>query len=105
MRNFYKVPKHIRAFVEQELYDYRRNKRLIVNFKGNTRDLIIKAQRIAEIEAMLERLSEEDKEAFNIIFWNRINQPKAEQMGYSKTAYYYAKNKIVYLTAEEMDMI
>ena len=68
MKNNYKTPWHIRQFVKRELMDYKDNKRLIENYEGDTRGLILVNKRLAQIDAVLSRLNKEDKEAFYIIF-------------------------------------
>lgn len=106
MRNNYKIPWHIRQFVKAELMDYARNKIMIQEYKGNTRGLIIANKRIAQIEEVLESLNREDREAAELIFIKQYSQAGAEiAKGLSKAAYYNAMNKIIYLTAKEMDLI
>jgi hypothetical protein len=106
VKNLYKTPWHVRQFVKKELEDYKGNKKLLQNYTGNTRGLILINQRITQIENVVERLNKEDKEAFNIIFIDHYTQQGAEvAKGLSKTAYYYAMNKIIYLTAVEMNLL
>lgn len=105
MRN-YKTPWHVRQYVKKELMDYRHNKKLMENYKGDTRGLILINLRLSQIENVLERLNKEDREAAEIIFFDKYTQSGAEiAKGLSKAAYYNAMNKIIYLTAEEMDLI
>ncbi len=106
MKNNYKTPWHIRQFVKRELMDYKDNKRLIENYEGDTRGLILVNKRLAQIDAVLSRLNKEDKEAFNIIFIDKYTQTGAEiAKGLGKAAYYNAMNKIIYLTSKEMNLI
>ena len=106
MKNNYKTPWHIRQFVKRELMDYKDNKRLIENYEGDTRGLILVNKRLAQIDAVLSRLNKEDKEAFYIIFVDKYTQTGAEiAKGLGKAAYYNAMNKIIYLTSKEMDLI
>ena len=106
MKNEYKVPWHIRQFVKRELMDYKSNKRLIENYEGDTRGLILVNKRLAQIDAVLSRLNKEDKEAFYVIFVDKYTQTGAEiAKGLGKAAYYNAMNKIIYLTSKEMDLI
>ena len=106
MKNNYKTPWHIRQFVKRELMDYKDNKRLIDNYEGDTRGLILVNKRLAQIDAVLSRLNKEDKEAFYIIFVDKYTQTGAEiAKGLGKAAYYNAMNKIIYLTSKEMDLI
>lgn len=106
MKNNYKTPWHIRQFVKRELMDYKDNKRLIENYEGDTRGLILVNKRLAQIDNVLSRLNKEDKEAFYIIFVDKYTQTGAEiAKGLGKAAYYNAMNKIIYLTSKEMDLL
>ena len=68
MKNKYKIPWHVRQYVKKELLDYAGNKRLIKNYKGDTRGLILVNNRLAQIENVLESLNKEDREAAELIF-------------------------------------
>ena len=86
--------------------DYKSNKKLLKNYKGDTRGLILANTRINQIERVLERLNKEDREAAELIFIDKYTQSGAEvAKGLSKAAYYNAMNKVIYLTAVEMDLI
>ncbi len=104
--NRYKLPWHVRQFVKQELNDYNRNKQRIAMLKGNTKSLILANERINQIEKVFDSLNAEDREVAEIIFINHYSQKKAEiEKGLSYWAYYNGMNKILYLTAEEMELI
>ena len=106
MKNNYKLPWHIRQYVKQELLDYKSNKKLVANYKGNTRGLILANRRLAQIENVLDSLNKEDREAAELIFIDKYTQSGAEiAKGLSKAAYYNAMNKVIYLTAVEFDLI
>lgn len=106
MKNEYKVPWHIRQFVKRELMDYKSNKRLIENYEGDTRGLILVNKRLAQIDNVIGKLNKEDKEAFYIIFVDKYTQTGAEiAKGLGKAAYYNAMNKVIYLVAKEMDLL
>ena len=106
MKNKYKIPWHVRQYVKKELMDYKGNKKLVANYKGDTRGLILINTRLAQIESVLERLNKEDREAAELIFIDKYTQSGAEiAKGLSKAAYYNAMNKVIYLTAIEMDLI
>lgn len=106
MKNTYKIPWHVRQYVKQELMDYKKNKRLLTDYKGSTRGLILVNKRLAQIENVLQRLNKEDKEAAELIFTKQYSQAGAEvAAGLSKAAYYNAMNKVIYYTAKEMDLI
>lgn len=86
--------------------DYKSNKRLVANYKGDTRGLILANMRLTQIENVLNRLNKEDREAAELIFIDKYSQSGAEiAKGLSKAAYYNAMNKVIYLTAIEMDLI
>lgn len=86
--------------------DYKNNKKLVANYKGDTRGLILANMRLTQIENVLNRLNKEDREAAELIFIDKYSQSGAEiAKGISKAAYYNAMNKVIYLTAIEMDLI
>lgn len=107
----YKVPLHIKNYVKKELYDYTKNKRLIKDLQKHntsisTKTLLITTKRIDRIDTVLKNLNPEDKEIVNIIFFEQCSQAKAEAIYYiSKDAYYNAMNKVIYLTAIELELI
>lgn len=108
----YKLPLHIKNYVKQELYDFKKNKKLVENLQKQsqkeiiTRTLLIATQKIIKIENVLNKLSKEENELVEIIFFKKTNQTKAETFYYiSKDAYYNIMNKMLYLTALEFDLI
>ena len=106
MKNKCKIPWHVRQYVKKELMDYKSNKKLVNKFKGDTRALILANMRLSQIESVLNSLNEEDREAAELIFIDKYTQAGAEvAKGISKAAYYNAMNKVIYLTAIEMDLI
>lgn len=106
MRNNYKVPWHVRQYVKRELMDYDKNLKLLDECQGNTRGLLLISKRLTKIANVIERLNEDDREAAEIIFILKYSQAGAEiAKGISKSAYYNAMNKIIYLTAKELELI
>lgn len=106
MKNKYKMPWHVRQYVKRELMDYKSNKHLLAEYKGSTRGLILVNKRLAQIENVLQTLNKEDREAAELIFIKQYSQAGAEiATGLSKAAFYNAMNKVIYLTAKEMDLI
>jgi hypothetical protein len=106
VKNKYKIPWHVRQYVKKELMDYKSNKRLVAKYKGDTRGLILANMRLTQIENVLNSLNKEDREAAELIFIDHYTQSGAEiAKGLSKAAYYNAMNKVIYLTAIEMDLI
>lgn len=107
----YKLPLHIKNYVKQELYDFKKNKKMLeaLQNKSNevtTRTLLIATQKINQIENVINRLSKEEQELVEIIFFKKNNQIKAETYYYiSKDAYYNIMNKMLYLTAIELNLI
>lgn len=106
MKNNYKLPWHVRQYVKKELMDYKSNVKLLKSYKGDTRGLILAHKRLAQIEKVYQKLNKEDKEAAEAIFIDHYTQAGAEvAKGISKAAYYNVMNKVIYLTAVEMDLI
>ena len=106
MKSKYKIPWHVRQYVKKELMDYKHNKKLMRDYKGDTRGLILANTRLNQIENVLNRLNKEDREAAELIFIDKYTQSGAEiAKGLSKAAYYNAMNKVIYLVAVEMDLI
>lgn len=102
----YKVPWHVRQYVKQELLDYRKNKKLLKSYKGSTRSLLLAEKRLAAIDTVINKLNEEDADAAICIFFDKYSQAGAEiAKGISKAAYYNTMNKVIYLVAEEMELI
>lgn len=108
----YKLPLHIKNYVRQELYDYKKNIKSIQELQKKepneiiTRTLLIATQKINKIENVINKLNCEEKELIEIIFFKKTNQTKAETFYYiSKDAYYNMMNKMLYLTALEFDLI
>ncbi len=108
----YKLPLHIKNYVRQELYDYKKNIKSIQELQKKdqneiiTRTLLIATQKINKIENVINKLNCEEKELVEIIFFKKANQTRAETFYYiSKDAYYNMMNKMLYLTALEFDLI
>lgn len=115
MRNKYKLPLHIKNYVKKELYDFDRNKIKIqemqseINSKKSTitsRSLLIATQRIQKIELVLNKLPKEDRTAVTLIFFKGHSQVYAEvNDNITKDMYYNIMNKMIYLTALELELI
>lgn len=108
MSKKYKLPLHIKNYVKTELYDYKKNKKLInsINSNTSTRTYLLAIQRLNKIENVLNNLPKEDKEAVKKIFFEKHNQAYAETHdNITKDMYYNIKNKMIYLTAIELDLI
>lgn len=105
----YKLPLHIKNYIQTELYDYKKNKKIIYELEKNnshTRTFLLAIQRINKIDKVLNNLPKEDKEAVKKIFFEKHNQVYAEMHdGITKDMYYNIKNKMIYLTAIEFDLI
>lgn len=104
----YKLPLHIKNYVKTELYDYKKNKKLINNINNNTstRTYLLAIQKINKIDKVYHSLSKEEKEAVEKIFFEKHNQIYAETHdNITKDMYYNIKNKMIYLTAIEFDLI
>ena len=109
MKNRYKTPPHVRAYVLRQLENYKADKKLIKNseklfkeYEIDTRDLILAVKRVKQIDRVFNRLDETDREAATLIFIDGYSQQGAEiAKGLSKSAYYRLMDKIIYLTARE----
>ena len=105
----YKLPLHIKNYIKTELYDYKKNKKLIDTLDKNnthTRTFLLAIQRINKIDKVYKKLSKEEKEAVEKIFFEKHNQAYAETHdNITKDMYYNIKNKMIYLTAIEFDLI
>lgn len=67
-----------------------------------TRTILITEERLRYVENAINRLNEDEKEVFEIIFKQKHNQKMAETYKYiSKETYYNTYNKIIYYTALE----
>lgn len=108
MRKKYTMPKHIRNYIIQELYDYLYNKKKLIEMqndiinssscndgqpRGNTtsdttcqkaeklitsKSIIIVTNKIDNVERALNRLNVEDRKVVEIIFFKKKNQVQAE---------------------------
>lgn len=108
----YKLPLHIKNYCKQELYNYNKNKLLLKELQKqqdnqiNTRTLLLATKKINQIENVFNNLTTDEKELVVIIFFNKTNQAKAETRYYiSKDAYYNIMNKMLFLTAQEFNLI
>lgn len=104
----YKLPLHIKNYIKTELYDYKKNKKLInkINNNTSTRTFLLSIQRINKIEKVFDSLPTEEKKAVEKIFFEKHNQVYAEMNdNITKDMYYNIKNKMIYLTAIEFDLI
>lgn len=82
------------------------SKALKLASKMSTRAIIIARRRIEYIENAIKRLSEEDREIFELIFKEGYSQKVAYTIkGISKDTYYNVLNKIIYLVAIEFGEI
>ena len=104
----YKLPLHIKNYIKTELYDYKKNKKLInkINNNTSTRTFLLSIQRINKIEKVFDSLPVEEKKAVEKIFFDKFNKVYAEMNdNITKDMYYNIKNKMIYLTAIEFDLI
>ena len=119
MRKDYKLPKHVRNYIIQELYDYKSNKKRLIELqndilfasnspdgqpRGNmtsdptaqkaeklitSKSVLIVTEKINNVERALERLNEADKDVVDIIFFKKRNQAQAETQYGISYATYY----------------
>lgn len=111
----YKLKYHLRSYIKQELYDYKRNEKILQDLQKklvkssqsiNSRTILILSRKINSIEKVYNVLNENEKELFNIIFVKGCNQLYAKTYyNVTKDMYYNAMNKIIYLVAQEYEQI
>lgn len=104
----YKLPFHIKKYVQTELYDYKKNKKIINTLNDNTqtRTFLLALQRINKIDKVYNSLPKEEQDAINKIFFEKHSQVYAEMNdNITKDMYYNIKNKMIYLIALEFDLI
>lgn len=113
----YKLDSHLRNYIKQELYDYKKNKQMLENLdKGllkknhkpniSSRSILIITKKIKSIEKIYKSLPEEEKQAFEVIFNQGCNQLYAKTYyNITKDMYYNSMNKIIYLVAREYEQI
>ena len=100
----YELPWYIRQYVKAELMEYQANKKRWKDIKDSRLVLLIQ-KRLESIEKVLESLSEEERREAELIFFKRYSKEKAELEGISKHAYYNLMNKVIYMTAQELEII
>lgn len=102
----YKVPWHVRQYVKTELLEYKDNQKILNQFDGHTKTLLLAERRLRHINNVLERLNKEDRDVADIIFFQHYSQAGAETAkNVSKAMYYNCMNKVIYLVAKEMELI
>ena len=104
--NRYKLPWHVRQYVKTELLEYKANRKILDQLKGNTKALLLAERRLRQIDIVLESLNKEDRDVAEIIFFEKYSQAGAETAkNVSKAMYYNCMNKVIYLVAKEMELI
>ena len=102
----YKIPWHIRQYVKTELLDYMTYRKLLNQFKGNTRNILIAEKRLMQIDNVLKNLNNYDRDVAELIFFEQYSQVRAEMSkNITKAMYYNCMNKVIYLVAKEMELI
>lgn len=117
MRKNYKLKYHLRQYIKQELYDFNKNKKILVDVQNNLKSIknsqavdsnsiLILQRKITCIEKVYDGLNKDEQELFNIIFEKGCNQLYARTYyNITKDMYYNGMNKIIYLTAKEYQQI
>lgn len=110
MRSKYKVPAHIKKYVKVELYNYQKNKKLLKAMQEkeltSTHAMLVAELKIKQIETVFERLIPEQRHIAEVIFFKHYTQTQAQRLEYiSYDSYYWTMSKVIYLVAEEMDLI
>ena len=102
----YKIPWHIRQYVKTELMEYKANRKILAQLKGNTKTILLAERRLRQIDTVLDSLNKEDRDVAEIIFFEKYSQAGAETAkNISKAMYYNCMNKVIYLVAKEMELI
>lgn len=102
----YKLPWHIRQYVKTELMEYKANRKILAQLKGNTKTILLAERRLRQIDTVLDSLNKEDRDVAEIIFFEKYSQAGAETAkNISKAMYYNCMNKVIYLVAKEMELI
>lgn len=107
MSGIIKMPIEIKRYYKRELYQYKKNKEKldkIINNKekANTRNILFLEQRITNIETVITKLNEFEKEVFDMIFNKNMDWLYCKTFkGIDKSTYYNIVNKCIYLLAEE----
>ena len=99
-----KIPWHVRQYVKNELMNYTSTKKLTKEVK-DTRALLVATKRIESIERVFDSLSAEDRKVSDLIFVKHYTQAKAECEGIGYKTYYNVMNKVIYITAKELELI
>ena len=119
MKKIYKLPKHVKNYITQELYNYEYNKKKLIELQndilleGSTSDgqprgnqtsdttyrkaeklitsksILIVTDKINKIEKAFSKLNEDEKEIAEIIFIKGHSQVYAEMYDYIKKDAYY----------------
>ena len=136
MRKNYKLPKHIKYYVVNELYSFKENKKKLRELqediiysssysdglpKSNTisdttsqkalkltssRTIILLTDKVNKISKVLSSLDKLDYEVIDIIFFKGHSQIYAQMHdNISKDTYYNTMNKVIYMVANELDLI
>ena len=102
----YKVDWHVRLYVKQELHDLKKNKKLLAESSNlDTHSRLVFSKRLADIEAGLAKLDEEERKIADKIFNERYSQVKAEFEGIGRRTYYNVMDKAIYYVAREINLI
>lgn len=136
MRKNYNVPGWVKKNVINELYHYWDNVKLLEELrediieaspappdglpkgnqrgkpteskvmKLNSRAILVTANKIMQIENVIKALNHNEKEVFEVIFKERLNNVQAYvRKNISKDIYYNIRSKVLWLTAFEMGYI
>lgn len=102
-----KMPIEVKKYYKRELYQYKKNKEQLENIvtykqKANTRHILFLQQRIENIETVILKLDEFEKEVFDMVFNQNMDWLYCKTFkGIDKSTYYNIINKCIYLLAEE----
>ena len=102
----YNVPPHVYSWAKREIEDYRKNKKRFKHTANrHTDELIAADKRLRAIETVMNNLDDDEMNAAQKIFFERRSWEYMVDYGWSKSAYYNLKNKVIYHVAKEMELI
>lgn len=99
-----KLAVEVKKYYKRELYQYKENKARIqtINKEISTRQILFLCQRMNNIETVISKLDNFEKEVFDMIFNKKMDWKYCKTIkNIDKSTYYNLINKCIYLLAEE----